>query len=247
MAFDPSKRNSPSKLSQEEEDDILNMIGDNDGDDSNDDREEIKNKIKTETSIKRTPKASKEVEKEKKTVIACIAVCLAVVLVGGIIFFINNKNKNAELQKYQESLANAQKENEKSKNKEEITAGTPDLYGNATGENKSDITSSENITTNLNGEAVNPNYNVTNVETVTDYINYTKYRAVTSEGMEFYWLEVVYKQKTYKCQVKYNIYSKLDTQGITVVDMEVLTLDDGSQIISYMNVRKDADTLLNNK
>lgn len=246
MAFDPNKRNAPSKLSQEEEDDILNMIGD-DEDSPKDDREEIKNKVKTESSVRRTPKASKEMEKEKKTVIACIAVCLAVILIGGVVFFVNNKNKNAELQKYQESLANAQKENEKNKNKEDIKAGTPDLYGNATGENKSEITSSENITTNLNGEAVNPNYNVVNVETVTDYINYTKYRAVTAEGMEFYWLEVVYKQKAYKCQVKYNIYSKLDTQGITVVDMEVLTLDDGSEIISYMNVRKDADTLLNNK
>lgn len=246
MAFDPNKRNTPSKLSQEEEDDILNMIGDDEGVPS-DDREEIKNKVKTENSVKRTPKNNKEIEKEKKTVIACIAVCLAVVLIGAVVFFINNKNKNAQLQQYQQSLENAKKENEKNKNKDDIKAGTPDLYGNSTGENKSDITPADNITTNLNGEAVNPNYNVVNIETVTDYINYTKYRAVTSEGMEFYWLEVVYKQKTYKCQVKYNIYSKLDTQGITVVDMEVLTLDDGSEIISYMNVRKDADTLLNNK
>ena len=36
------------------------------------------------------------------------------------------------------------------------------------------------------------------IKTVTDFINFEKFRAVTDSGMEFYWLETTYKDKKYK-------------------------------------------------
>lgn len=96
----------------------------------------------------------------------------------------------------------------------------------------------------MNGNTVATNYTVVQSETITDFITYTKHRAITGDGVEFYWLEAVYKKQPCKVQVPYSIYSKLDDEGITVVDAEVLTLDNGSQIVTYMSVRKDAKDLL---
>ena len=117
---------------------------------------------------------------------------------------------------------------------------------NGTGAEKNDTTlsSPDLIVKDLNGNPVPSDYKVVNNEEVTDFISFTKYRAPMGNGLEFYWLEATYKNQPYKVQVPYSVYSKLDKEGITVVDMEVLTLEDGSKIVTYMRVRKDAKSLL---
>lgn len=170
------------------------------------------------------------------------------VLVGGFMLFSNSQNKK-ELLAQQEKLEYAQQQQqlqqqqlENDRNK--VSTGIPSLYGTGSTENNSPITDSSEILKDLNGNPVDSNYNVVRNETVTDFINYKKYRATTGNGLEFYWLEAKYKGGDYKVQVPYSIYSKLDSEGITVVDAEVLTLDNGSEIVTYMSVRKDAKALL---
>ena len=63
--------------------------------------------------------------------------------------------------------------------------------------------------------------------------------------MEMYWLEIVYKDKPYRCQVPYFIFKDLDTTGICVVEIELLTLEGGEQIISFMQVVSDYSDLIN--
>lgn len=96
----------------------------------------------------------------------------------------------------------------------------------------------------LNGQTINIDYEVQETNIVTDFINFTKFRSIMGQGLEFYWLEATYKGIEYKVQVPYSVYSKLEDKGITVVDMEVLTLTDGNKLITYMNVRKDAKNVL---
>lgn len=91
----------------------------------------------------------------------------------------------------------------------------------------------------LQGISVIPNYTVSKIETVVDMVNYKKHRAITDDGMELLWLDANYKGKSYRITVPFKIFKELDPEGITVVNMEVLHLENGNQIISYMNVRED--------
>lgn len=71
---------------------------------------------------------------------------------------------------------------------------------------------------------------------VKDFANYEAKRAILADGMEMYWLEIQYKNKPYRCQVPYYVFKDLETTGICVVEIEVLTLEGGEQVISYMQV-----------
>ena len=66
-----------------------------------------------------------------------------------------------------------------------------------------------------------------------------------SDGMELYWLEVTYHDKPYRVQVPFYVFKDLDDKGICVVNMEVLTLDGGEKVISYMQVVYDYQNLIN--
>lgn len=122
--------------------------------------------------------------------------------------------------------------------------GVPNLHGVGAVQNDSQPVNSKEILKDITGTTVPTNYKVETSEIVTDFINYEKFRAITGTGLEFYWLEAEYKGQKYKVQVPYSIFSKLDAKGITVVDAEVLSLEGGSKMVTYMQVRKDAKDLL---
>lgn len=188
----------------------------------------------------------KKNEKDKNVVYAVAVAGGLMLAVSGYLIFNSISSKKAaeqqaELLAQQQEIIEQQQQNTDSS---EVSVGIPSLYGNGSSTNNSALTNSSEILKDLNGNTVNPNYQVVANNTVTDFINYKKYRATTGNGLEFYWLEAKYKGGDYKVQVPYSIYSKLDSEGITVVDAEVLTLDNGSEIVTYMSVRKDAKDLL---
>lgn len=179
---------------------------------------------------------------DKKQILTIVGGVLIFALMAGVM--ISNKISSNKALKEQaiadaEALAQAEKDA-----KENVDIGIPGLTGTGAPENEGTIVSPELILKDINGNQVNPNYTIVSNDTITDFINYTKYRTTTGDGLEFYWLEATYKDKPYKVQITYSVYSKLETTGITVVDMEVLTLDDDTKIITYMNVRKDAKNQL---
>lgn len=88
----------------------------------------------------------------------------------------------------------------------------------------------------LNGKYVETNYEVESFEYVYDYVNYETFRAVMDDGLELYWLDVIYNKRNYRIQIPYYRYVALKGEGICRVEIEVLTLTNGSQIISYMQV-----------
>ncbi len=66
-------------------------------------------------------------------------------------------------------------------------------------------------------------------------------RAVIDDGMEMYWIDVTYRKKKYRLQVPFYYFKDFEEEGICRVEIEVLDLENGSQIISYMHVI-DEDT-----
>lgn len=126
-----------------------------------------------------------------------------------------------------------------------ITPGMTNT-GEDTNMNQTSAPEKDNMVKDLNGISLIQNYTVGKITTVVDFVNYKKHRAITADGMELLWLEVDYKGKPYKVTVPFKIYKELDPEGITVVDIEVLNLGNGNQVISYMSVRSDYKTKLEN-
>ena len=93
----------------------------------------------------------------------------------------------------------------------------------------------------LNGLEVPAIYNVEKIEYVTDYVNYETRRASIDNGMEIYWIEAKYHEKKYRVQIPYCYYKNMQDSGICKVNMEVLNLVGGGQLVSYMQVIPEED------
>lgn len=93
----------------------------------------------------------------------------------------------------------------------------------------------------LNGKDVSAIYSVKSRDYVKAHVSYTAKRAIMDEGMELYWIDVVYKKKKYRVQVPFYYFKDFDDTGICRVEIEVLTLENGGQIISYMQVIPEDD------
>lgn len=198
------------------------------------------NKEQSDNQVIRKKNVNKNDDKQVMMIIGVVAI---VVVIGVIMFFVNSSKKR------QQELLLMQQQQQEESNKNNSTESTvkpgiPSFNGIGEEENDEYLYDPSLITKDLNGNQVPTDYVVEDSDTVTDYINYKKYRAATGNGLEFYWLEAEYKGQPYKVQVPYSVYSKLDYSGITVVDMEVLELEDGSKMVTYMKVREDAKKLL---
>ena len=119
------------------------------------------------------------------------------------------------------------------------TAGLPNFNTNTKMNSDSPVSDYSEFVKNLEGEDVKVDYTVSRIDTKDDFVNYKKYRTVTGTGVELYWLDVVYKERSYTITVPFKVYKELDDVGIVPVTMEVLVLTDNSEIISYMEVNTD--------
>lgn len=120
-----------------------------------------------------------------------------------------------------------------------IDPGITDYYKSDSNSTVEEVYSASDFIKDLNGIDVSAVYNVQSRAYVTDYVNYETRRAIMDDGMELYWLEVVYKEKKYRVQCPFVYFKDLDERGICKVEMEVLTLEGGGKIISYMQVVPD--------
>lgn len=96
--------------------------------------------------------------------------------------------------------------------------------------------SSSDFLKDLNGYEIPAVYTVQNVTYDVAHVNYQAKRATIDDGMEFYWLEIDYNGKKYRAQCSYNMFRNLESEGICKVAVEILTLDSGQQVVSYMKV-----------
>ena len=118
----------------------------------------------------------------------------------------------------------------------EVAVGLPEFDDRENGSTSATVYSANDYIKDLNGNDIPAVYNVASRSSVKDFANYEAKRAILADGMEMYWLEIQYKNKPYRCQVPYYVFKDLETTGICVVEIEVLTLEGGEQVISYMQV-----------
>lgn len=194
----------------------------------------------------KNPKKDKNNSDDKtKIVVICVSIVVVMMMIVGVFIwrYTSNKAKAEELRQQQIEQLEKDKQNQ-NKDDDKVSTGVPNFYADKNNQNDNNLTSSDKLLTDLNKEPVNVDYKIKQIKTVTEFINYEKFRAKTADGLEFYWLEAIYKDRPYKVQVPLSIYKELENRGITVVDAEVAVLENNSEIVTYMQVRKDAKTLL---
>lgn len=124
-----------------------------------------------------------------------------------------------------------------------IDVGLPDFKDSDVSTTTATVYSDSDYIKDLNGVDIPAVYNVKSRDYIKDFANYEAKRAIIDDGMEMYWLEITYNKKKYRCQVPYYVFKDLDKTGICVVEIEVLTLEGGEKIISYMQVVTDYSDL----
>ena len=122
---------------------------------------------------------------------------------------------------------------------EEIKPGLSDFEGGDHNTNTGEVVESGEFLKDINGSQIPKHYEVKKINYETDFVSYVKKRGVTGDGVELLWLDAEYKGNPYVIQVPFKIWKELDETGITVVDMEVLTIDKNLKVISNMQVKEN--------
>ena len=130
-----------------------------------------------------------------------------------------------------------------SKDEDVIDVGLPDYNHSDNNTTTATVYSASDYIKDLNGVTIPAIYNVKSRDYIKDFVNYEAKRAIIDDGMELYWLEVSYNEKKYRVQVPFYIFKDLNKTGICAVEIEVLTLQGGEKVISYMQVVTDYSTL----
>lgn len=120
-----------------------------------------------------------------------------------------------------------------------INPGITEYAASENNKTTATVYSESDFIKDLNGVDVSAVYNVQKREYIKDYVNYETRRAIIDDGMELYWVEATYKGKRYRFQTPFYYFKDLDEAGICKVEMEVLTLEGGAKIISYMQIVED--------
>lgn len=94
----------------------------------------------------------------------------------------------------------------------------------------------DDVLKDINGVDISAIYNVVSRDYVYDYVSYVAKRGIIDDGMEIYWLEADYKGKKYRIQVPYFYFKDFDETGVCRVQIEVLNIEGGGKVISYMQV-----------
>jgi len=115
----------------------------------------------------------------------------------------------------------------------------PDENGELSASTSATVYSSTDFIKDLNGVNIPAVYTVKEISTVYMNVNYEKRRAIVDDGMELYWVEINYNDKRYRCTTTFARFKALKNSGICRVVAEMLTLENGEHIISYMRIVDD--------
>ena len=78
------------------------------------------------------------------------------------------------------------------------------------------------------------------IMSVNDSVSYTKYRSMTDDGVDVYWVDAVYREKNTTFTVPYYIWRTLSDKGVMDVVVETITDADKKVFVSSISARPPA-------
>ena len=173
-----------------------------------------------------------------------VFIVIAVIIIAAIIFFLGKSGSTTQDDEQTTQSQSAQIDPQQSMETEKETTAMPgaiDYYNNDNMKTSDTLDQVTDFLKDLQGVSIPVDYTVTEINYVRDYVNYTKRRASVDEGMELYWIDIVYNDKKYKCTIPFWRYKAMKDEGICIVEMEVLSLEGGAKVISNMVVVSSLD------
>lgn len=79
------------------------------------------------------------------------------------------------------------------------------------------------------------------IMSVNDSVAYTKYRSMTDDGVDVYWVDAVYKEKNTTFTVPYYIWRTLADKGVMDVVVETVTDADGKVFVASISARPPSE------
>lgn len=104
-----------------------------------------------------------------------------------------------------------------------------------------EVESGDGFVVSLDGQQIPADYVAKNISYVKAYVNYELHRGTVDDGMEVYWIDILYKKKKYRAQIPFYYAKDLSSEGICRVEMELIDLESGGQVITYMQVTSSDD------
>lgn len=230
----------------------------------------------TEDVQEKEESAPRKTKSQKSTlfVIAGISVAaiIVIIILFSLLFNTGNKNKpqvqqppSSEVQSNQgvqdvpatpsTQAAQGNVNTPKTQNGGQKDVGFQDFTGDTNMKTSTNLDDPNSILKDVYGLSVRVDYEVSDIDYVTDFVNYKKHRGTWGGGLELYWLEATYKDIPYIIQIPFKYYKELDDVGIVPVKMEVLRINvigstSGNErtIVSYMTLDEATlKTLLKNR
>lgn len=121
-------------------------------------------------------------------------------------------------------------------NEDKVNLGATDYRNSTKNTTTARYFDADDFVKDIDGNDISAVYSYRDRTYINDYANYVAKRGIIDDGMEVYWLDITYKKKKYRMQIPFYYFKDLDDSGICKVEIEVLTLDNGSQVISYMHI-----------
>lgn len=177
-----------------------------------------------------------------KTIVGIAAVVVVVVIAA--LLFLGSRSKNNEPVTDPNPPPVSEPNGSDGPTEPDIDApsiGTQDFSKDTNNKSDSAMTDPENFTKDIYGLTTRVDYDVAQIQSAADFVNYTKCRGTWGGGLELYYLDAEYRGSHYVVQVPFKYYKELDDTGIVPVKMEVLriksdTSSDYLTIISYMSL-----------
>lgn len=187
---------------------------------------------------KKQPKEDSKVESklsvvDPKVILAGVS-CLIVVLIIFLIAKGGKKEKisdpvNIPVQQVETQLSDEEKlQQELSKQGYGVDAVIKDSQNSSTIPVQTDT-----FLKDLEGKDIPEMFEVKAITEISDFVTYTKHRAITGDGIELYWLEGRYKGQACRLTIPYKYFKELPEEGAVICTIEIVQTKDGNKLATH--------------
>lgn len=92
---------------------------------------------------------------------------------------------------------------------------------------------SDTFIKDLDGQDIPELFEVKTITYISDFVTYTKHRAVTGEGVELYWLDGKYKGQPCRVTMPYKYFKEIPEEGAVICTIEIVQTKDGNKLATW--------------
>lgn len=85
----------------------------------------------------------------------------------------------------------------------------------------------------LDGQDIPEMFEVKAITEISDFVTYTKHRAITGDGIELYWLEGKYKGQPCRLTIPYKYFKELPEEGAVICTIEIVQTKEDNKLATH--------------